>query len=93
MIARDLIDALPSMRCSFRRRGRDIDSASSTSATESYPQLRTVYVTIFIAGVTGIPVWHPVAAQRAMKREAAQRTRGSSPPARARAPTATSPPA
>lgn len=41
-------------------------------ATESYPQLGTIYVTIFVGGVVGLLAWHLIAGRLAATREAAR---------------------
>jgi hypothetical protein len=39
-------------------------------ATESYPQLGTVYVTLFLVGVVGITAWHLISGRLAASRSA-----------------------
>jgi hypothetical protein len=40
-------------------------------AVESWPQLGTVFITIFLAGITGVTAWHLIAGRRAAVKAAA----------------------
>ncbi|MCE9576109.1 MAG: hypothetical protein K8W52_23365 [Deltaproteobacteria bacterium] len=39
-------------------------------AVESWPQLGTIYITVFLAGITGVTAWHLIAGRRAAVRAA-----------------------